>query len=277
MARDWFLETHTPTTGLTFAQGQVLYDQRSEFQHIQVLDTPDYGRVLVLDQCIMLTERDEYVYHEMIAHPALLLHGAAQRVLIIGGGDGGSVREVLRHSTVRTIDLVEIDGEVIAASRKFFPALSAGLDDSRVTVHLKDGFEHLDALPGHYDVILVDSIDPVGEAAKLFTAEFFGKIQRSLRPGGVAVFQTESPFFSGTVLNAVIQALRPLFAHVAPYLVHIPTYPSGQWSFTLVSDAVDPLHPPAIDPPVWLDQLRYFNMGLLTGAFLLPNDVKKLL
>ena len=276
MAEDWFLEKHTPNSGLTLAVRERLLDERSEFQHIEVLDTPEYGRMLLLDGCVMLSDRDEFIYHEMIVHPALSLHGAPARVCVIGGGDGGSVRETLRHGNVEAVTLVEIDPAVIAASRRFFPALSAGLDDARVTVICQDGFGFLEGQQSAFDVIVVDSIDPVGEAAKLFTSAFYGKVKAALRPGGIGVFQTESPYFNGDVLGRVCANLTPHFRHVAPYLAYIPTYPSGMWSFTFASNAVNPLDATTREEPPFPGGLRYFTPAIRQAAFVLPPFVQAL-
>jgi spermidine synthase len=231
--------------------------------------------VLLLDGCVMLTDRDEFVYHEMIVHPALLMHPQPRDVLIVGGGDGGSVREALRHDTVRRVELVEIDAAVIDVSRRFFPALVTGLDDPRVAIHCEDGFAYLDGHRGQYDFIIVDSIDPVGEAAKLFTTEFYAKVKAALRAGGCAVFQTESPFYSTEVLAQVQQHLGGLFRHVAPYLAHIPTYPSGLWSFTFASDALDPRTAPLVRQPPFLGELKYLTPGLVRAAFVLPAYLER--
>ncbi len=271
----WFTEKHTPHAGITLELGKSLFDQKSEFQHVQVVETLEYGRMLLLDGCVMVTDRDEFIYHEMIVHPALLAHPKPERVLIIGGGDGGSVREALKHPEARSIELVEIDGMVIDASRRFFPALTVGLDDARVQVRVADGFAHLDTHAGVYDVILVDSMDPVGEAAKLFTTPFFRKVQAALRPGGVAVFQSESPFYHADILRDLVQAMRLTFKHAAPYLAHIPTYPSGLWSFTFASNAVDPLTAKLRAGGKWLDGLKYFHPALFPAAFVLPNYFRR--
>ena len=275
MSQDWFLEKHTPHAGLSLAVTARLHDQQSAFQRIEVLDCPEYGRVLLLDGCVMVTDRDEFVYHEMIAHPALLLHPHPRQVLIVGGGDGGSVREALRHESVEHVDLVEIDEAVIATARRYFPALSARLDDPRVSIHCEDGFQYLDAHRVSYDVILVDSTDPVGEAAKLFTGGFYGKVRAGLRTGGIAVFQTESPFYSTDVLATVQTDLRSLFKHVAPYVAHIPTYPSGFWSFTFASDAVDPRRARPKREPAFLSELKYLTPELVRAAFVLPAYVQR--
>ena len=275
MSEDWFIEKHTPHAGLSLAVAKRLHDQQSAFQHIEVLECPEYGRVMLLDGCVMVTDRDEFVYHEMIVHPALLMHPAPRDVLIIGGGDGGSVREVLRHDAVQRVHLVEIDAAVIETARTYFPALAAKLDDPRAAIHCEDGFVYLDDHRSSYDVILVDSIDPVGEGAKLFTSHFYEKVKAALRPGGCAVFQTESPFYSTDVLAEVQAHMRSLFRYVAPYLANIPTYPSGLWSFTFVSDALDPRTAPMQREPAFLADLHYLNPELLRAAFVLPNYVRR--
>ncbi len=271
MDDSWFLEKHTPYAGLTLAIKKKLYEAKSPFQRIEVLDTFEYGRMLLLDGYVMLTDRDEFIYHEMIVHPALLTHARPERVLIIGGGDGGSVREVLRHPTVEAVHLVEIDRMVIETSREFFPAVSGKLDDARVEVRVADGFDQVENGGERYDVILVDSIDPQGEAAKLFSAPFYGHARRCLREGGIFVCQTESPFYNGDVVRGVCEKLRGLYAHVAPYLAHIPTYPSGLWSFSFASDRVDPqvAKPRAEDG--FLDALKYYSPEVHGAAFVTPR------
>ncbi len=277
MSENWFLEKYTPHTGLTFAVKERLYKAQSEFQNIEVLDTFEFGRILLLDGCVMLTDRDEFIYHEMIVHPAMLTHADPRRVLIIGGGDGGSIRETLRHPTLESIHLVEIDKMVIDVSRRFFPALSAGYDDPRVEVFVADGFDHLETHREWYDVIIVDSIDPVGEAAKLFTPEFYAKVKQGLRAGGNFVCQSESPFYNGEVLRQVHGALEPLFNHVHPFLAYIPTYPAGMWSFTFASDEVDPENVSLAWEQDFIPQLKYFTPEIFRASFATPNFVNALL
>ncbi len=276
MSESWFTEKHTPHAGITLAVVGRLFERQSPYQRVEVLETLEYGRMLLLDGCVMVTDRDEFVYHEMITHPALLAHPKPEQVLIVGGGDGGSVREALRHQAVRAVHLVEIDQVVIDASRQFFPALAKELDQPRVSVLVKDGFDHLDTHQAAYDVILVDSMDPVGEAAKLFTSPFFAKVKRALKPGGIAVFQSESPFYHTEILRQLLESLRQQFRHVAPYLAHIPTYPSGLWSFTFASDAVDPRTCPLRSEPALAGGLKYFHPDLFRAAFVTPNYVRQI-
>jgi spermidine synthase len=271
MTESWFLEKHTPYAGLTLAIKEKLHEAKSAFQRVEVLETFEYGRMLLLDGYVMLTERDEFIYHEMIVHPALLSHARPERVLIVGGGDGGSVREVLRHPTVQAVHLVEIDRMVIDVSRTFFPALSEKLDDPRVEVRIADGFDHVENSGERYDVIIVDSIDPQGEAAKLFSAPFYGHARGALRDGGIFVCQSESPFYNGNVVRGVCKKLRAIYAHAAPYLAHIPTYPSGLWSFTFASDAVEPRSATPRRDADFLPELKYYTPELFHAAFVTPR------
>lgn len=275
MEETWFFEKHTPHAGLSLAVEKSLFDAQSGFQRVEVLQTAEFGRMLVLDNCVMLTDRDEFIYHEMIVHPALLCHGRAERVLIIGGGDGGSAREAVRHAGVEQVHLVEIDPMVPEVSRKFFPALSVGLDHPKVEVFVADGFDHLDHHPNSYDAVIVDSIDPVGEAAKLFTEAFYRKVKKALRPGGVLVCQTESPFYNGDVLRGVVERLSGIYAHTAPYLAHIPTYPSGLWSFAFASDAGHPLEAELDWNADFVPFLKYLTPDVFRAAFALPAYLQK--
>ena len=275
MTDDWFIEKHTPHAGLSLAIRERLLDEQTPFQRIEVLDTHEFGRMMLLDGCVMFTDRDEFVYHEMIVHVPMLTHPAPKDVLIIGGGDGGSVREALKHPGVESVQLVEIDEGVINASRKYFPALVTGLDDPRVSIQCMDGFQFLDDHQDAFDVILVDSIDPVGEAAKLFTTSFYAKVKASLRAGGCAAFQSESPFYSTSVLAEMQQRLGEGFKVVRPYTAFIPTYPSGLWSFTFTSDSMDPLQRFPERMPPHLDGLRYLNAGVFRAAFALPNYIRE--
>ena len=275
MTDQWYTERHTPHAGLTVEVGGRLFDAHSAYQHVEVLDTLEFGRMLLLDGCVMLTDRDEFIYHEMIAHVPLFSHGTARDILIVGGGDGGTLRECLRHKNLRSVTLVEIDGMVLDVSRRFFPAIAVGLDDPRARVVVGDGFDHLQKYAQAYDVVLVDSMDPVGAAAKLFGAEFHALVARALRPGGVTVFQTESPFYHAQVLRESCDSLRSHIAHVAPYLVSIPTYPAGVWSFTFASNDVDPRTASPSFEGEFLARLNYFNPEVYRAAFALPAYVRR--
>ena len=279
-----FTELWDGHSGITFGITELLHSQQSEFQRVEVVQTDAFGRLMLLDGLVMLTERDEFVYHEMIAHPALCLAPGPRRVLVIGGGDGGTVREVLRHPAVEHVDLVEIDGAVVDAARRFFPTVASALDDPRLAVRIEDGLAFVKNAPeGTYDLVLVDSTDPVGFAEGLFGEAFYRDCVRALGEHGVLVSQTESPFDTAfqTSIRAAKDVLGGLFGHVAFYLAHIPTYPMGTWSFVMASKT---RHPTAdFDPAAagarlapFADALRYYNPALHTGAFALPTFVQRL-
>lgn len=227
----------------------------------------------------MLTEHDEFVYHEMIAHPALAARGDAKRVLIIGGGDGGTAREVLRHGSVETLDLVEIDGLVVEAAKRFFPHLSSSFADPRLKLHLADGVAFVrDAPPETYDLIIVDSTDPIGIAEGLFTRDFYTDCVAALHHRGLLVVQSESPF--DPTQAHVVREVRRLFEALLPcartYLACIPTYPLGLWSFTVGAKTPMTLEEPAAAPP-FAHELRYYTPAVHRAAFALPAFVTHLL
>ena len=272
-------------TGLTIGIKEILFSKRNDYQHVQVWETDIFGRMLTLDGLIMLTEYDEFVYHEMITHPALCLLGDAERVLVIGGGDGGTVREILRHAAVAHIDLVEIDQMVIDVSREFFPQLSGGFDDSRLSIHIADGIEFVrNAEENYYDLIIVDSTDPVGIAEGLFGESFCRDCARILTDRGILVIQSESPFdmeFQHTVRDTCL-IFRSLFPIAETYLAFIPTYTMGMWSFTMGSKRLHPLKDFNSQQATSLiesfrDELRYYNPEVHQGAFALPTFVRRLL
>lgn len=269
-------------TGLTFGVTELLYSGRSEFQKIQVLQTDSWGRLLTLDGLVMMTERDEFVYHEMITHPSVSILPRPRRVLVIGGGDGGTVRELLRYEEIAQVDLVEIDREVVEVSRAFFPTVSSALDDERLRIHIRDGIEFVrQTADGEYDLVIVDSTDPVGFAEGLFGEDFYADCARILNENGILVSQSESPF-DETFQNSIGRArdvLGRIFARTHVYLAHIPTYPTGTWSFTMATKGLHPIddfHPPRVadrTAPFAAD-LKYYNVGLHLGAFALPNFAK---
>lgn len=212
-----------------------LHDEQSAYQRIEIYETETFGTLMTLDGLVMVTDRDNFIYHEMMVHPALYTHPDPKRVLIIGGGDCGTLREVLKHSTVALAEQVELDERVTRVAEKFFPELCESNGDPRARLHFQDGIQWVaDAKPGSYDVIIVDSTDPVGPAAGLFSAEFYRSCFRALGPHGVIAGQSESPLFHANLIRAMHQALRDAgFTDVAT--LHFPqcTYPSGWWSATL--------------------------------------------
>ncbi len=212
---------------------EVLWQETTPYQELAVYQTAQYGRMLVLDKAVQTTEADEFFYHEMLVHVPLTAHPDPRRVLIIGGGDGGTLREALKHESVERVDMVEIDERVVEASRRFFPALSAAFADPRANLLIADGIRHVaEARPGEYDCILVDSTDPVGPAVGLFAAEFYQSCHRALGEQGILTVQSESPLANKELIREVGGRLAGLFPHSGVYLGPVPTYPTGLWSYS---------------------------------------------
>ena len=266
-------------SGLTFNVEKVLFQDSSEFQEVAVLQTDAFGNLLTLDGVVMFTQYDEFVYHEMMAHPALALLGNPERVLIIGGGDGGVAREVLRYESVTQVDLVDIDGMVVEVSKRFFPEVSQGLTDSRLNLHIADGIQFVkEAQPDTYDLIVVDSTDPIGISEGLFTKDFYNDCLRILNERGLIAVQSESPFDANNahVVKEVRHFFDDLFPIAATYLAFIPTYAMGMWSFTLGSKRLHPVDDFDVQALPFADDLRYYTPEVHRAAFALPAFVKRL-
>jgi spermidine synthase len=270
----WYTEKQTPNLGITCKIRKTLRTEKTPFQDLAVIDTVQFGNMLVLDGMVMTTEADEFVYHEMISHVALSTHPNPKSVLVVGGGDGGSIREVLKHSSVERAVLAEIDGAVIEASKAFLPGIAAGLSDPRVDIQITDGLAYVREHPGEFDVILIDSTEPVGPAVGLFAREFYQDVYRALKEDGIMVAQSESPFINGDLIRTVQKSLRSIFPLVRLYTCSIPTYPSGLWSFSLASKVYDPLKVKREDIPVM--KTKYYNADFHYACFALPNFVKEL-
>lgn len=231
----WVGELQLGNMNLSLRARATLHREVSEFQEILVADTFAFGRVLMLDGTFQVTEKDEFLYHEMLTHPAMMAHPRPERVLVIGGGDGGTIREVVRHPEVQKAVLCEIDPRVTAVCREYLPEVASGLSDPRVEVLHQDGVRYIQDHPGEFDVILIDSTDPVGPAIGLYSEEFYAACRQALRPGGIVCAQSESPLVNGDVVRLVNVGMRAVFAHTLLYLGPLPTYPSGLWSYTMGS------------------------------------------
>jgi spermidine synthase len=264
--------------GLAVRFDHILLEKRTAYQELVVAEAGPLGRVLVLDGNIQATEFDETGYHEMLVHVPLIAHPDPRRVLVVGGGDGGTLREVLRHDCVSRADLCEIDGEVIEASRRFLPRLSRGLDDPRVSIHVADATVFVRERPGTWDVILVDSSDPIGPAVGIFGEPFYRDLRRALRPGGIAVIQAESCFVFEDLVRRITATLAGLFPMLAYYQALVPTYTSGVIGFAFCSLGPDPL---TDDPDSQriraLGDLDYYTPALHRAAFALPRRFLRLL
>lgn len=276
----WYSEYHTEDVRFSIRVNRQICSVQSEFQRIDVFESPEFGRFLVLDGYMMLTERDEFIYHEMIVHPPMAVHPNVQNVLIIGGGDGGTAREVLRYDTVQRVDLVEIDRQVVEACRNYLPFTAACMDDPRLHLHFEDGMRFVRSIVEEYDLIIVDSTDPFGPGEGLFTKEFYGNCFKALKQNGIMVNQHESPFYTNDA-KAVQRAHKRIvqsFDLSMVYQAHIPTYPSGHWLFGFSTKQYHPLRD--FRGVQWKTlglKTRYYNTQLHQGAFALPNYVEDLL
>ena len=237
----WYTEKQTPAHGITSKVSETLHTEKTEYQDLAVIDTVQFGRMLVLDGMVMTTLKDEFVYHEMISHVALNTHPNPENVLVIGGGDGGAIREIVKHSKVKKAVLVEIDSRVIEVSKQYLPEIAAALSGNpKVEVKVEDGIKYIAEAKNQFDVIIVDSTEPVGPAVGLFALDFYQAISQALKPDGIMVAQTESPFFNPDLISRVFKDISSVFPITKLYLANIPTYPSGLWSFTLGSKQYDP-------------------------------------
>ena len=273
----WLTETHTDGYSVNWLVKEVLAEMQSRYQKIAIVETLEFGRALVLDGIIQTTEKDEFIYHEMISHIALFTHPNPRKVLVVGGGDGGTVREVLKHSAVEKAVLAEIDEQVIEVSKKYLPSISCALNDPRVEICIGDGIDYVKKHQDEFDVILVDSSDPIGPAVNLFARDFYGSIRDALKEDGIMVAQTESPLFNRELLQKVYRGLSQLFPITRTYLTAIPTYTGGFWSFTLGSGKHDPLKSIPDESSLAGMENRYYTPQVHRAAFALPRFVEELL
>lgn len=270
---DWLIEEQTPGYRTQWQVKRVLHEEQTPFQHLQVVELADFGRALVLDGAVQTTVGDEYIYHEMIAHVPLFTHPNPERVLVIGGGDGGTVREVLRHPGVRRVEMVEIDRAVIDACRRYLPETASALDHPRLQLTVGDGIGYVAERREEYDVVLVDSSDPTGPAEGLFNRAFYQNLHRALKPGGLFVCQTLSPFFHQELIRSVHGVVAEFFPITLPYLAVVPTYPSGLHCFMMGSKRHHPLRA-GLKEPTW--PTRWYTPAVHRAAFQLPPVVAKL-
>lgn len=263
--------------------GEILFRKQSPYQRVSVLETTSYGKMLTLDSMVMCTERDEAHYHEMIAHPTMLAHKNVKNVLVIGGGDGGTIREVLKHQGVEKVTMVEIDEEVINACKEHLPTISSEFNNPKLNLLVEDGIQFVaNAAPSSYDLIIIDGSDPVGPAEGLFTNKFYQNCYNALNENGVLVAQGESPMFNSKVFVELNHCLKTIFEanKVDTLLFYVPTYPTGMWSFQIASkgnvsvkDGIDNL----AEEFIANNNLSYYNKNIHHAAFALPNFVEKLL
>lgn len=276
----WFSEMHTPNVKLSIRVDKQVYSGKSEFQRIDVFDSPEFGRFLVLDGYMMLTQKDEFIYHEMITHVPLAVHPHVRSVLVIGGGDGGVIRELVKYDDIEHIDLAEIDEEVTSVCREYLPFTACAFDDPRVSLHFEDGLKFVRSKKDAYDLIIVDSTDPFGPGEGLFTREFYGNCFKALKEDGIMVNQHESPFYAedAVACQRAHKRIVESFPKAKVYQAHIPSYPSGHWLFGFASKKYHPLRD--LNEKKWNARgikCRYYTTTLHKGAFYIPAYVEELL
>ena len=276
----WFSEFHTPDVKHSIRVNRHLYSKKSDYQQIDIFETPEFGRVLALDGSVMLSERDEFIYDEMITHVPMAVHPDAKDILVIGAGDGGVVRELARYERVERIDLVEMDPAVIEACRAFLPENASRLDDSRVHITYDNALRFIRRRTAEYDLIIVDSTDPYGPLEGYFTREFYGICFNALKNDGILVNQQGSPFFrhDAEAMQRSHKQIARTFPICRVYQAHIPTYAAGYWLFGFASKKYHPIDD--LNAEEWLKenlQTRYYTTKLHVGAFYLPAFLEKLL
>ncbi|MCC5919896.1 MAG: polyamine aminopropyltransferase [Cyclobacteriaceae bacterium] len=280
----WFTERNNDIALSLRHSGEKLYEAQSEFQKVEVYKTNAYGNMLTLDGMVMTTEQDEYGYHEMISHVPVLSHPNPKRALVIGGGDGGTARELLKHTEIEEVVMVEIDDKVIEASKQFLPGIASAFGHPKLNLKIEDGIKYVkDSADASFDIVLVDSTDPVGPGEGLFTEEFYREVYRILTPNGIMVTQSESPRFNQKVFVEIHECYKGIYGkdNVHTYLFYVPTYPTGMWSFSYC--AKGDTHPIATYQKerattfMKNEKLQYYNEEVHRSAFALPNFVKNLL
>lgn len=273
----WFTEDWTPNIRFSIKIKNHLYSEKTPFQQMEFYDSEELGKFFTLDGIMMANEKDEFIYHEMIIHTPMSVNPGIQDVLVIGGGDGGSVRELVKYPTIKSIELVEIDERVVKCCELYFPVTTTGLRDSRVKMLFEDGLAYVKNCKKTYDLIIVDSTDPVGPGEGLFTTEFYQNCYRVLSADGILINQHESPYFEKESKEMVRahQKLKSLFPISMVYQAFIPTYPSGHWLFGFASKKY---HPIQDFKEAQINKIgsktRYYNTEIHTASFALPNYVK---
>ena len=275
MSNLWYVEKWSDCTNFS-VQVSPLHQEQTPYQNLAVYHSDDYGKFFSLDGYIMITQKDEFIYHDMIVHPAMATNPQIAKVLVIGGGDGGTVRELLRYPTIKKIDMVEIDERVVRVCQEHFPEVSCGLVNDKVNLMFADGIKYVKATKELYDLIIVDSTDPIGPGEGLFTGEFYQDCFNILSDEGILVNQNESPYYAANSLEMqrAFKKIKNIFPVALAYQAHIPTYASGHWMFGFGSKKLHPVKD--VDMSKWQEfglATKYYNEKLHFGAFALPTYV----
>lgn len=280
--KNWFSEFYAPDVKFTLELEEVLYEEQTPFQYIKFMKNATFGTFFTLDGYIMATQKDEFAYHDMICHPALAVNPAVKKVLIIGGGDGGTAREVAKYSFIESIDLVEIDERVVRLCQQYLPQTAAIFEkDQRIRLHFCDGLRFVTkAKDANYDLILVDSTDPIGPGEGLFTLDFYDNCYRILCPSGILINQHESAFYDVDIreMQRAHQKLKKVFPIAKVYGFNMPSYASGYWYFGFASKLLDPLADAKYQQWQSLSiPTKYYNTDIHQASFALPNYVREIL
>lgn len=276
----WFTENHTEDVKFSMRVDKHMESIQSDYQKIDIFETPEFGKVLVIDGYVMLTEKDEFIYHEMITHVPMAVNMNIKNVLVIGAGDGGTVRELTRYNSIENIDMVEIDKQVVDVCRKYIPQTASKLNDNRVNLYFEDGLKFVKNKRNEYDLIIVDSTDPIGPGTELFTMDFYENCFNALVADGILVNQHESPYYKedAKAMQNAHKKIKNIFPIAKVYQAHIPTYGSGHWLFGFASKKYDPII--NLNEDLWNSlklRTNYYNTNLHKGSFYIPNYVKRLL
>lgn len=276
----WYSEKHTDTCQFSIKVKNAIYTEKTPFQAIDFFESYDFGTFFTLDGLMMVNEKDEFIYHDMIVHLPMAVNPNIKNILVIGGGDGGTVRELARYNSIEKIDLVEIDERVVRLCQQYLPITACSLDDARVHMHFEDGIQFVARHENEYDLILVDSTDPIGPGEGLFTSSFYSNCHRALNQNGILINQHESPYYTSYAeqMQKAHAKLSGIFEVCEVYQFHMPTYASGHWLFGFASKGLHPVldHKPEVWERLGL-KTKYYNSAIHKGAFALPNYVIELL
>lgn len=269
LIENWFSERYSDNLQLSFRVSDQLLSVKTDFQRIDVFETYDFGKLLTIDGTVQMAEKDEYIYHEMITMvPFYLASKRPESALVIGGGDGGTARRLLDLGIKKIVN-VEIDTQVVELSRRFFPEIASSLSDPHVKLIIDDGIRYVAQSKEKFDLVIIDSTDPVGPAEGLFTVQFYMNVKKILNEGGVVVTQSGSPFYQPFAIKKATNAIKGAFGDFLSYIAFIPTYPSGLWSFTMNN--------PGKGRKEEIKPAKYFNRDILEGCVRLPQFVKELI
>ncbi|MGI6394340.1 MAG: polyamine aminopropyltransferase [bacterium] len=272
----WFVENYYDKGSLGLKLRKKLHEEQSQYQKIEVFETEFFGNLLTLDGLVMLSQKDEFVYHEMMTHPPLCTLKNPEKVLVVGGGDGGSIREVLKHPSVKEAVLCEIDERVVRVAQKYFPETSSSLENPKVKLHFEDGFKFLEKFENYFDLIITDSSDPVGPGIELFKEAYYRLVKKALKADGIMVAQSENPWYGDDIMESMTAAMANVFKYVETYIALVPLYPSGFWTVTAASD-FHSLHNFDEKRAAEISKsCKYYNPELHKGSLALPNFVKNI-